>query len=78
MLDSVAYLNWTPIFDWYVLWCGFKNVHHKYMCLNESKLCISNMLTIPGSTINMVGVGGHIHDHLMSTRIFTLRYLDLM
>jgi len=26
---------YTPIFEWYVVRCGFKNWHHKHMCLKE-------------------------------------------
>ena len=25
--NLVTYVNWTPIFEWYVVCCGFKNVY---------------------------------------------------
>ena len=32
--NSVTYLNQMPIFEWYVVRCGFKNEHNKKdMCL---------------------------------------------
>jgi hypothetical protein len=31
MLNLVTYLTQTPIFEWYVVRCGFKNIYHKYM-----------------------------------------------
>jgi hypothetical protein len=26
--NSVTYLNWTPIFEWYLVWCGSQNGHN--------------------------------------------------
>ena len=40
----------TPIFEWYVVWCGSKNKSQKEMCLEEVGLCAQNMITIIGST----------------------------
>ena len=41
-----AYLNWTPMFEWYVVGCGSKNGHHKDMCLEEIRLRAQNMIII--------------------------------
>ena len=27
--NSVTYLHWTPIFEWYVDWCGSQNTYQK-------------------------------------------------
>jgi hypothetical protein len=35
---------WILIFEWYVVMCGFKNGHQKYMCLKEIGLCAQHML----------------------------------
>ena len=40
------------------------------MCLKEIGLCAQNMITILGAIVNITG--GHLHDHLMNMRIFTL------
>ena len=31
-LDVNIAINWTPIFEWYVVRCGSKNGHQKNMC----------------------------------------------
>jgi hypothetical protein len=59
---SVAFLTKTPIFEWYVVWCGSKNGYQKHMCprfYNHSKL---------NSQLNW----GDLHDQVMSTRIVIL------
>jgi hypothetical protein len=33
--DLVTYLNPTLAFEWYVVWCGSKNIYHKQMFLKE-------------------------------------------
>ena len=35
VLNSVTYLNRTPIFEWYVIRCGSENKHQKDMCLKK-------------------------------------------
>ena len=37
------------------------------MCLKEIGMCAKNQITILGSTYNIIG--GHLYDHLLSTRI---------
>ena len=39
------------------------------MYIKEIGLCVHNILTIMGSTVNMVG----LYDHLMGMSVFTLR-----
>ena len=46
MPNLVTSLKWTPIFEWYVIWCGFKNRYQKDMCLKEVGLCIQNVIII--------------------------------
>ena len=55
MPKSNTTLIWTPMFEWYVVWCGSKNWHPKEICLNEIGLRAQNMLTILGSRVNMIG-----------------------
>ena len=39
------------------VWLGvFKIGHHKDMCVNESGLHAQNLLTVPGSIVNIIGV----------------------
>ena len=46
MPNSVSYLNWTPIFEWYVVrWCS-KNLYPKDMCLKRLESHAQNMITI--------------------------------
>jgi hypothetical protein len=33
--SSVAYLDQAPIFEWYVVRCGSKNIYHKDMCIKR-------------------------------------------
>ena len=41
-----TYLKWTPIFEWCVIRCRFKNKHKKGMCLNDIGLCVQGLLAI--------------------------------
>ena len=41
--NLVTYPNWIPIFEWYVVWCGFKNGHQKDICLKEIGLRAQNI-----------------------------------
>ena len=70
MPNLVTALNWTPIFEWYVIRCGFKNGYQKDMYLIEIGLRAQNMIPILGSIVNIIG--GNLYDHLISTRILTL------
>jgi hypothetical protein len=52
--NLITYLNWTPILEWHVVWCGSKNRYQKDMCLKESGLCTHNIISIVGPIINMI------------------------
>ena len=59
MPNSVMYLDRTPTFKWYVVWCGSKNRYHKgNMCLQEIGLHAQKMITIPSSIVNITAGGG--------------------
>ena len=54
--NLVTYLNQTPILEWCLVRCGFKNRHHEdIMCLKEIGLCVQIFLTILGPTVNIIG-----------------------
>ena len=56
MPNSVTYLNRTPIFEWYVDWCGSRNRCQKdNMYLQEIGLHAQKMITILSSTVNTIG-----------------------
>ena len=38
----------APIFDWYVIWYGFKNIYQKDMYIRKIGLDTQDMLTIIG------------------------------
>ena len=74
---AVTYLNWTLVFEWYVVGSGSKNKHQKgFTCLKESRLL--NMATILGAVLNIndmvVGGGGSLNEHkkiiLIMNKIF--------
>ena len=52
---SMTDLNQAPIFEWIVVWCDLKNKYHKHVCLKGIGLFSHNMITIMGSTINIIG-----------------------
>ena len=54
-----AFLIRTPIFEWFVVWCGSKNGYQTYMFLKEIGL-------------HTQWGGGGMYDHLMRMRIFSL------
>ena len=59
--NLVTYLNQTPIFEWYVVWCGSENEYQKHMSLKEIGLRAQNMINILNSIIvNIIMVGGAI------------------
>ena len=49
--NSVAYINWTRVFECYVVRYGSKNGYQKDMCLKVIRLCAQNMIAILGSTV---------------------------
>ena len=38
--NLVAYVNWTPIFDWWVIRCRCKGGHHKDMLKRDWTMCL--------------------------------------
>ena len=68
--NSVVYLNQTSIFEWYMVWCGFKNGYQNDMCLKEIGIHAQNMITILGSIVRHNWVDPY--DYLTSARILTL------
>ena len=68
--NLVTYLDWTPIFEWYVVICDSKNRYETDMCLKEIGLRAQNMITI--FRLNSQHKWGDLYDYLMSTTIFTL------
>ena len=52
--------------------CGPNNGHQKDMCLKESGLHSRHLLTILGLIVNKSGGGGHLCDHVIRKRNFTL------
>jgi hypothetical protein len=58
--NSITYLNRTPIIEWYLVWCGFKNGHQEDMCLEEVGLHAPNMISILGSIVKIIMGGGTI------------------
>ena len=56
---SVTNLKWTSVFGWCMVGCGSKNGYQVDICLEETRLCVQNMLIILDSEVNiMQGVGG--------------------
>ena len=48
-------LHWTPVCEWYLVWCGSKNGYQKDMCLIEIGLCAQIMITILSSIFKIFG-----------------------
>ena len=73
MSNSVTYLNHTPMIEWCASKCASNNKYHgdKQISKRDQTTRSTLMLTILGLVID-VGRGGDLHDHLMSTRAFTL------
>jgi hypothetical protein len=68
--ESNIEIIWTLKFEWYVVGVIVRTDTKKDMCLKEIGLRAQYMITILGSTFNMIGV---IFEHVMNTRIiFTL------
>ena len=68
MPSSVAYVNWTPIFEWFVVSCGSKNMYEKDVCLQEIWIACSNYDN--HSDLNNQHDWRDLYDHSMSTRLF--------
>ena len=48
----------TPIFEWYVVWCRFKNGYQRGInCLKEIELGAQHVITILGLIVN-ISLGG--------------------
>lgn len=72
--NLVTSLDQTPILEWYVVRCDFKNIYQKdIMPFKEIGLSGQDMITILVLTIHIIEVGGvgDLYDHLMSMGIFT-------
>ena len=67
---SNAFLNRTPTFEWYVVWCGSKNGYHEVMCSKGEWTVCSNYDN--HSRLHSHIIGGDLYDQLMSMGIFTL------
>ena len=54
--------NWTPLFDWCVVRCGFKNKYQNDMCSKEVGLCVQKFYTNLGLIVNTTrgGEGGGV------------------
>jgi len=59
------------IFEWYVVRCGSKNIDSKGHVFERDWTTCSEYDS--HSRLNSVGNWGDLYDHLMSTRIFTLK-----
>ena len=68
--NSVIHLQRTPIFEWCMIRCGFKNGYQNDTCLKEIGLVAHKLFTIMDSIINMIGK--HLCEHLLRMRTFTL------
>ena len=53
--EVASFLNRTPnTFDWYVIWQGSKNKHHKDTCLKEIGQCHVILITSLHSIVNTI------------------------
>ena len=69
MPNMITYLNWTPIFEWYVFGCGFKNIYQKSGMFKWDRTMCSNYYNY--SRLNHQHDWKELYDHSMITRIFT-------
>lgn len=69
MFNSATNLNWTIVFEWYVVKVRLWERIPKKMCLKEIGLCTQIIITYLGSVVNTIEA---IYDHSMSIRIFAL------
>ena len=73
------YLIWLPPlfghldFDWYMVRCDSENKYQKEMCLKEIPYVLYMLIYDNHSRFHSQHGWGNIYDHLMSTRIFTMR-----
>lgn len=56
--ESNIEIIWTPKFKWYVVGVNVRRDNQRDMCLKKIGLRAQHMITIAGSTFNMIG--GHI------------------
>lgn len=63
--NSVAYATQTPLFKWYVLRHGSKNIFQKDMCLQNTERCAQNMITILSSIVNNLRMRVNICDVIL-------------
>lgn len=75
--NSVTYLIWTPMFDWYVVWFDFRNMYYKDVFKWDWTVCSKyDYHSMFNSQCNWVCVcvlgGGGLYGHLMSTSISCL------
>ena len=47
----------TPIFEWSMVGCESRNIHQKYTCWKETRLCAKILLTILDAIVNIIGGG---------------------
>jgi hypothetical protein len=68
----VTYLNRTPIFEWYVVACGFKNGCKENMGVKKIGLHVQNMISIIGSIVNKIERPFDEHHifHLLMNKVF--------
>ena len=69
MCNLVTYLYWTPIFEWYVVWCGSKSKYQKDKCSKEIGLCVLNIITMLALIMNIIGGNLLFNEHKNLTLI---------
>ena len=60
MPNSVTKINWTPVFEWYVLKCGSKKWIRRLHVFKRDWTTHSNMITILGGVVATIWGGGSI------------------
>jgi hypothetical protein len=55
MPNLITYLNYTPIFEWYIVKCGSNNGYRTNMCWIIIWIHANKLIPILSSTINMAG-----------------------
>lgn len=67
--NSVTHLKWKLMFEWYVVKCASKNSSKKHHEFERGWTTCSNLLTILGSKVNIIG---DLHAHVIRKIIFNL------
>ena len=62
MHNLITSVNWTPIFEWCMVWWGSKKEYQEEMCLTDIGLCAENMITILSSIVNIKWGEGRLYD----------------